>query len=110
MFRPVLIALTGIGLITTAPAPSKSESPCPGNTTIEMRSCAAQQLEQSLRKLTNKLTAAELGQWTAATRVVCDIAYHPYRDGSIHGQLVTGCHDRLNNALLQEFRGLEEPR
>ena len=75
-----------------------------------MRLCAARQLEQSLRELTDKLTAAELQQWTSATQVLCDSAYGPYRDGSIHGQLVTGCHDRLNNALLLEFRSLEEPR
>ena len=100
----------GLGWITAAPAAADSAPACPGNTTYEMRRCASQQLEQSQRELTEKLSAAELREWTAVTRDVCDSAYRPYRDGSIHGQLVTGCHDRLNKALLLEFRGLEEPR
>ena len=110
MLRPVLIALTGIGLINAAPAPSEPKPNCPGNTTQEMRLCAARQLEQSLRELTDKLTAAELRTWKTVTTDVCDNGYRHYSDGSIHGQLVTGCHDRLNNALLLEFRSLEEPR
>ena len=75
-----------------------------------MRHCASQKLEQSQRALSEKLSSAELRTWKTVSRDLCDTAYRPYRDGSIHGQLVTGCHDRLNKALLLEFRGLEEPR
>jgi len=28
----------------------------------------------------------------------------PYKDGSIYSQLVVGCYDNLNRALLKEFR------
>ena len=100
----------GLASITAAPAAADSAPACPGNTTYEMRRCASEQLEQSQRQLTEKLSASELQTWKAVTRDVCDRAYRPYRDGSIHGQLVTGCHDRLNKALLLEFRSLEEPR
>ena len=110
MLLKALLALKGLGLITAAPAAAESVPACPGNTTYEMRRCASQQLEQSQRALSEKLPAGELRTWKAATRDLCDMAYRPYRDGSIHGQLVTGCHDRLNKALLLEFRSLEEPR
>ena len=110
MLLTALLTLTGLGFIAAAPAAADSAPACPGNTTYEMRRCASQQLEQSQRALSEKLSAAELRTWKAATGDLCDRAYRPYRDGSIHGQLVTGCHDRLNKALLLEFRGLEEPR
>ena len=100
----------GLVSITAAPTAADSAPDCPGNTTYEMRRCASEQLEQSQRQLTEKLSASELRSWKAATGDVCDRAYRPYRDGSIHGQLVTGCHNRLNKALLLEFRGLGEPR
>jgi hypothetical protein len=32
----------------------------------------------------------------------------PYKDGTIYPQLVVGCDDNLNRALLKEFRGLGE--
>ena len=110
MLIQALFALTVLGVTTAAPAAAESSSDCPGNTTYEMRRCASQQLEQSQRALSEKLSAGELRMWKAVAGDVCDSAYRPYRDGSIHGQLVTGCHDRLNKALLLEFRGLEEPR
>ena len=100
----------GSGLTIAAPAAADSVPACPGNTTYEMRRCASQQREQSQRALSEKLSATELRSWKDVTRDLCDRAYRPYRDGSIHGQLVTGCHDRLNKALLLEFRSLEEPR
>ena len=109
MFKSLFV-LTLLGLNTAAPAAANTNAACPGNTTYEMRRCASEQLEQSQLALSEKLSDAELRTWEAATGDLGDRAYRPYRDGSIHGQLVTGCHDRLNKALLLEFRGLEQPR
>jgi hypothetical protein len=50
-----------------------------------------------------------MAQWQEATRALCGAAYSPYKDGSIYPQLVVGCDDRLNRALLKEFKGLGEP-
>ena len=45
-------------------------------------------------------------QWQEVTRAVCAHAYAPYKDGTIHPQLVVGCDDHLNRALLKEFAPL----
>ena len=110
MLLSALFALSGLGLIIAAPAAAESAPDCPGNTTYEMRRCASQQLEQSQQALSEKLSAADLRMWKAATGELCERANRPYRNGSIHGQLVIGCRDRLNKALLLEFRSLAVPR
>lgn len=46
--------------------------------------------------------------WQEATRAVCAAAYAPYKNGSIYPQLVVGCDDDLNRALLKEFRPMDE--
>ena len=109
MLLTALLALTGWGF-STAFAAAESGFSCPGNTTFEMRRCASDQLRQSQQALSEKLSPEELRNWKAVTGDVCDNACRPYREGSIHGQLLTGCHDRLNRALLLEFRGLDEAR
>ena len=110
MLLSTLLALTALGMITAAPAATESAPDCPGNTTFEMRRCSSLQLEQSRRALSAKLSEGELRKWTEATVDLCDSAYRPYRGGSIHAQLITGCRNRLNKALLREFRSLAEPR
>jgi len=47
--------------------------------------------------------------WNKAKRDVCAAAYAPYREGSIYPQMVTGCSDRLNHALIKEFEALSSP-
>jgi hypothetical protein len=41
-----------------------------------------------------------------ATRAVCAAAYASYKEGTIYSQLVVGCDDHLNRALLKEFAPL----
>ena len=45
-------------------------------------------------------------EWQRATKVVCAAAKKPYLQGTIYPQLVVGCDDHLNRALLKEFKGL----
>ena len=85
------------------------EVQCPGFSTLEIRQCASQQLEHSSRTLQNKLPSDVLKAWNKAKRDVCAAAYAPYREGSIYPQMVTGCSDRLNRALIKEFEALSSP-
>jgi len=77
---------------------------CPGDNTVEMRYCAGQSWEQSTDQLKQKVPKALFEQWQETTQAVCAHAYAPYKEGSIYPQLVVGCDDNLNRALLQEFR------
>jgi len=77
---------------------------CPGETTVEMQDCAAQSERQSTDQLKQKVPMQMLQQWQNTTRSVCAHANTPYKDGSIYSQLVVGCYDNLNRALLKEFR------
>ena len=79
---------------------------CPGENTVEMRYCASKSWEQSTARLQRKVPRALLQQWQEATRAVCAAAYAPYKDGTIYPQLVVGCDDHLNRALLKEFAPL----
>lgn len=76
---------------------------CPGETTLEMRHCAGLQWEDSTGQLQRRLPRAVLRRWQETTRAVCAHAYAPFREGTIHPQLLVGCADRLNRALLKEF-------
>ena len=53
-----------------------------------------------------KVSPALFQQWQEATRALCAAAYAPYKDGTIYPQLVVGCDDHLNRALLKEFAPL----
>jgi len=77
---------------------------CPGETTMEMRYCAGKSLAQSDAKLRQKITKQLYNQWQDATRALCAAAYASYKDGTIYPQLVIGCDDNLNRALLKEFQ------
>jgi len=81
---------------------------CPGDNTVEMRYCAGLALEHSDNHLQRKIPKDLFKQWQDATRAVCAKAYAPYLDGTIYPQLVVGCDDHLNRALLQEFKGLDD--
>ena len=81
---------------------------CPGDTSITMRNCAEQAVRTSTTELQHKLPRAALGQWKQTTRRVCQHAYQAYQDGSIYPQLVLGCENNLNRALLGEFRSLAD--
>ena len=61
---------------------------------------------KSTARLHRKVPKPLLQQWQEATRAVCAAADAPYKDGTIYPQLVVGCEDHLNWALLKEFAPL----
>ncbi|MEB3331793.1 MAG: DUF1311 domain-containing protein [Synechococcaceae cyanobacterium] len=79
---------------------------CPGQDTMEMRLCAGLSLEESNRRLQQEIPPAAFRQWRQTTQALCARAYASTRDGSIHPQLLVGCQDNLNRALLKEFEQL----
>jgi hypothetical protein len=86
-----------------APAQPTEAIRCPGDTTVEMRYCAGLLWEESSGRLQRRLPPPLLRRWQDTTRAVCAHAYAPFREGTIFPQLVVGCDDRLNRALLKEF-------
>lgn len=89
--------------------PAKADQPkinCPGNNTYEMRWCASKSLRESNAALEKKLSRPALMEWQRATKEVCGAAKKPYLQGTIYPQLVVGCDDHLNRALLKEFNSL----
>jgi hypothetical protein len=102
-----LLLLSAILLPATAAHAQAPESiRCPGENTVEMRHCASKSWDQSTARLQRKVPRALLQQWQETTRAVCAAAYAPYKDGTIYPQLVVGCDDHLNRALLKEFAPL----
>ena len=100
-----------IGVLALAPSGADAKPhaiQCPGENTVEMRYCAEKSWEQSDAQLRQKVGKRLMEQWHAATKALCSSAYALYKDGTIYPQLVVGCNDRLNRALLKEFRGLGE--
>jgi hypothetical protein len=100
-----------LGVLAVVPGPANAKPPaiqCPGENTVEMRYCAEQSWEQSDAQLRQKVGKGLMEQWHEATKALCSAAYAPYKDGTIYPQLVVGCDDRLNRALLEEFRGMGE--
>ena len=102
--RQLLLPLV---LLPFMPAQAQhSEISCPGQTTVEMRWCASQKLEESNQALKEKLSRETLKIWRQATQKVCAAAYASYREGTIYPQMVVGCDDRLNRVLLEEMKRL----
>jgi hypothetical protein len=98
-----------LGLLTVLPSAAAAQRPpiqCPGANTVEMRYCAEKSWEQSDAQLRQKVSKQLMEQWHEATKALCAAAYAPYKDGTIYPQLVVGCDDHLNRALLKEFAPL----
>ena len=106
--KPLLL-LGALLLPPSAAIAKPAVNQCAGNTTSEMRNCASRSWEQSDAQLRQTVSRQLMAQWQEATRALCGAAYSPYKDGSIYPQLVVGCDDRLNRALLKEFKGPGEP-
>ena len=104
--RPWLLAVLVFAPISVLAQPPASH--CPGSNTFEMRGCVNQSWEQSDAQLRQKVSKSLMKQWREATGALCAAAYTSYKDGTIYPQLVVGCDDHLNRALLKEFRGLGE--
>ena len=108
MMRIKLIPLLSV-LAYSLPANADIEQRninCPGLNTIEMRWCAAQKLQESRKALHSVLAEDAAKSWQKTAELVCDNAYSPYRSVSIYRQMILGCYDRLNRALLNEFTRL----
>jgi hypothetical protein len=101
-----LLVATTLFLLPPAIHAQESQIQCPGENTMEMRYCAGLSLEQSTDQLKRKIPKALLKQWHQATQAVCAHAYRPFQQGTIYPQLVVGCSDNLNRALLKEFQPL----
>lgn len=108
--RYLLVATTCFlvptAISATAIRAEEAKVQCPGENTLEMRYCAGLSWEQSTDQLKRKIPMALFQQWQEMTRAVCARAYAPYQGGTIHPQLVVGCDDNLNRALLKEFQPL----
>jgi hypothetical protein len=104
--RHLLLLSTILLPATAAHAQDPESIRCPGENTVEMRYCASKSWDQSTARLQRKVPRALLQQWQDTTRAVCAAAYAPYKDGTIYPQLVVGCDDHLNRALLKEFAPL----
>ncbi len=100
-----------LGALAFAPSAAAAKPPaiqCPGENTVEMRYCAEKSWEQSDAQLRQKAGKRLMEQWHEATKALCSAAYAPYNDGTIYPQLVVGCDDRLNRAVLKEFKRMDE--
>ena len=100
-----------LGVMVLAPNAADAKPPafqCPGENTVQMRYCAEKSWQQSDAQLRQKLGKQLMEQWHEATKALCSAAYASYKDGTIYPQLVVRCDDRLNRALLKEFRGMDE--
>ena len=102
-------ALLIMMVLSLIPAKAEvSDIQCPGQNTLEMRWCATKNLQESRAALDRKLSRKTLQSWRQETQEVCAAAYGPYLQGTIYPQLVLGCEDRLNRALMRELKGLGE--
>jgi hypothetical protein len=101
-----LVMLTTLFLSSPPAHAQVSPVQCPGGSTVEMRYCAGLSLEESNSLLRQAIPETLFQQWQEATRAVCAHAYRPFRQGTIYPQLVVGCDDTLNRALLKEFEPL----
>ena len=100
-----------LGVLALLPSGANAQPPviqCPGENTVEMRYCAEKSWEKSDAQLRQKAGQRLMEQWHEATKALCSSAYAPYKDGTIYPQLVVGCDDRLNRALLKEFKRMHE--
>lgn len=101
-----LLLVAGLTLFPDVVSAQPAAIQCPGDTTPEMRYCAEQAWRRSDAQLREKVSPELMQQWQDATKALCAAAYASYLEGTIYPQLVVGCDDNLNRALLKEFRGL----
>lgn len=103
-------ASTIIALILTLPTPllQADEINCPGQNTIEMQYCSSKELSKSIKQLEAKISNKTLIKWKSISSRACKEAYAPYKKGSIYLQMLSRCETHLNEALLNETKGLEE--
>lgn len=103
-----LLALLPLAFFLQPAQVMGQEVQCPGENTLEMRACAALDLDESNKTLRSELPGEIFDRWQQTTKEVCTTAYAPYRQGSIYREMIIRCDDNLNRALLKELKGLGE--
>ena len=64
--------------------------------------------EKINKNLKSQLPSGTFDRWQQITKDFCAKACAAYRQGTIDTQMIIGCHDNLNRALLKELKGLGE--
>ena len=65
-------------------------------------------LEKINKNLKSQLPSVTFDRWQQITKDFCAKGCAAYRQGTIDTQMIIGCHDNLNRALLKELKGLGE--
>ena len=61
--------------------------------------------EKINKNLRAQLPSVTFDRWQQITKDSCAKACAAYRQGTIYTQMIIGCHDNLNRALLKELNG-----
>ena len=64
--------------------------------------------EKINKNLKSQLPSRTFDRWRQITKDFCAKGCTAYRQGTIDTQMIIGCHDNLNRALLKELKGLGE--
>ena len=64
--------------------------------------------EKINKNLKSQLPSRTFDRWRQITKDFCAKGCAAYRQGTIYTQMIIGCHDNLNRALLKELKGLGE--
>lgn len=64
--------------------------------------------EKINKNLKSQLPSRTFDRWRQIIKDFCAKGCAAYRQGTIDTQMIIGCHDNLNRALLKELKGLGE--
>jgi hypothetical protein len=82
--------------------------PCKGLGTYKYRQCTSERLRHSTEQLGVQLPADLVGKWKKTIQDACAAAYSGLVGSTLYVPITTGCADRMNRSLLQEFQGWED--
>ena len=81
---------------------------CPGQNTLEMQACEAQELAKSDEILKEKITKKDFADWTDTRKKFCLLSKKTLLGGSFYGQLLLSCSHNMNQALINQFSSLAD--
>ena len=81
---------------------------CPGQNTLEMQACEAQELAKSDEILKERITEEDFADWANTREKFCLLSKKTLLGGSIYGQLLLSCSHKMNQALINEFSSLAD--
>ena len=81
---------------------------CPGQNTLEMQACEAQELAKSDEILKEKVTEEDFTDWANTREKFCLLSKKTLLGGSIYGQLLLRCSHKMNQALINQFSSLAD--